>query len=187
MALVTENPDRLGLGERIPNFSVISTTGSIITQDYLFQDGVKGLVVVFTCNHCPYAQMYEDRMITLALNTTAQGIRWLAINSNAGNPEYPDDSMAKMKEKKWPFPYAADDAQEAARAFGAACTPEFFLFDSAGLLRFTGRLDDEKEPSQVTKHYLADALADLLAGTKVRLPEAHPIGCSIKWLGVKRL
>jgi len=184
MALVTENRDRLSLGSPLPNLSVIATTGEIINPKR--DDFEKGLVVAFTCNHCPYVQAYEDRMISLGLETISRGIQWLLINPNAANPAYPDDSMEEMKlraaKKKYPFPYAADDAQSAARAFGAACTPEFFLFDAAGILRYTGRLDNDQNPEKVTKRYLANALADFLADMKVREPESHPIGCSIKWV-----
>lgn len=185
MALVTENRDRLSLGSLLPKFSVLSTTGEVINPKR--GDLGKGLVVAFTCNHCPYVQAYEDRMIALGRDAGSAGFRWLLINSNAANPAYPDDAMGEMKlratKKKYPFPYAADDTQAVARAFGAACTPEFFLFDGAGVLRYTGRFDDSQDPEKVTKRYLANALADLLAGMKVREPESHPMGCSIKWIG----
>lgn len=182
MALVTHNPKRLSLGEALPRVTVATTDGHVVSP----RPGKNGLVVVFTCNHCPYAVSWEDRTIALAELSLSKGIDWLAINPNAANKQYPDDSIEEMRrrvaEKKYPYPYAADDTQAAAAAFGAACTPEYFLFDSAGMLRYTGRLDDSQDSGKVTQHFLADALADLMAGMKIRLPESHPMGCSIKWM-----
>ncbi len=184
MALITQNDQPLPLGSTIPEFTLEDTTRRHVGTKTL--SGGRGAVVFFTCNHCPYVRGYEDRFLSLARLTMPRGLNWLGINPNAAHPNYPDDSItemeARVKEKQYPFPYAADLEQTVARAFGAACTPEFFLFDASRRLAFTGRLDDEMEASRATRHYLADACEDVIAGRPVAVPKAHPIGCSIKWI-----
>jgi hypothetical protein len=186
MVLITQNDEALPIGSRMPEFEISVTSGAKVSPRTLLGSGRKGAVIVVTCNHCPYAKAYDGRTYALARETTPKGIVWLAVNPNAANPSYPDDSFEAMKRivknGKIPFPYAADGDQSLARALGAACTPEYFLFDSGGTLRYAGRLDDEMEEPKVKIHYLRDAIDDLLAGRSVRTQRSHPIGCSIKWV-----
>ena len=149
-----------------------------------FKDAT-ALVVVFSCNHCPYVKAYEGRMIELQRDYAARGARLVAINSNdAAN--YPDDSFDEMKrrakEQGFNFPYLADESQQAAKAYGATHTPQLFVFGPDRRLAYTGKIDDNwQEPSKVERRYLREALDELLAGKPVREPETHAIGCTIKW------
>ncbi len=185
MVLITKN-DPLAVGSRLPAFRLSDTLDAEITDELVYARRPRGLVVAFTCNHCPYVMSYERRFLDLARITLPRGISWLAVNSNAANPNYGDDSVEKMKSRvranNYPFPYAPDLLQDVARSFGAACTPEFFLFDEERRLRYTGRLDDDQDESRVKTRYLAEAIEDLLAARVIRRDRSHPIGCSIKWL-----
>jgi peroxiredoxin len=143
------------------------------------------LVVVFSCNHCPYVQAYEDRMIAVQQDYAAQGVQLVAINSNETS-NYPEDNYDEMvkraKKKKFNFIYLRDDDQAVAEAFGATHTPQFFVFDRERKLRYSGKMDDNwQNPHEVKENYLRDALDELLAGKEVKTPETFSIGCTIKW------
>jgi peroxiredoxin len=143
------------------------------------------LVVVFSCNHCPYVQAYEDRMMELQREYAQQGVRLVAINSNE-TANYPEDNFEEMvkraKARGFNFAYLRDDDQKVAGAFGATHTPEFFVFDKARNLRYHGKMDDNwKEPKAVKERYLRDAVEAVLKGTAVTVPETFSIGCTIKW------
>ncbi len=145
----------------------------------------KAVIVIFSCNHCPYVQAYENRMIDIQKVYAEKGAQVVAINSNE-TKNHPDDSFENMQAranlKKFNFLYLRDDSQEVARAFGATHTPHIFLFDQAGDLRYTGKIDDNwQEPAKVTKRFLRDALDAVLAGKPVAEPETFAIGCTIKW------
>ena len=140
------------------------------------------IVVVFTCNHCPYAQAYENRLIALAREFSKKAA-FIAISSNDAS-KYPQDSFELMKlraaEKSFPYPYLYDEMQDVARAYGALVTPHVFVFDSAGKLAYQGGVDDNWEnPNGVQKAYLRDALAELSAGRTVTRKSAPVVGCSI--------
>jgi peroxiredoxin len=145
----------------------------------------QGLVVVFSCNHCPYVQAYEDRLIALQKEFKSKGVEFIAINSNdAAN--YPDDNFDNMvkraKERKFNFTYLRDDSQAVAKAYGATHTPHLFLFNADKKLSYTGRIDDNwQEPANATKHYLREALSALVAGQEPETKETFAIGCTIKW------
>src|SRR5690606_37380023 len=114
----------------------------------------KPFLVMFICNHCPYVKAIEDRLVELGRDLAGIGVKVAAICANDA-ADYPDDSFPKMRErareKNYPFPYLHDETQAVARAFGAVCTPDFFLYDGTGTLAYRGRLDDSwKDPSQVT-------------------------------------
>ncbi|MEW6510140.1 MAG: thioredoxin family protein [Bacteroidota bacterium] len=145
----------------------------------------KALVIVFSCNHCPYVQAYEDRMIAMHREYHPRGVALVAINSNE-EKNYPEDSFDNMikraAQKGFPFPYVRDEDQKVADAFGATHTPQFFVFDAARKLRYSGKMDDNwKEPDRVNKTYLRDALEAVVAGKEVATPETFSIGCTIKW------
>lgn len=151
-------------------------------DDYAPADAV---VVVFTCNHCPYAKHVEEALVETAETYQAQGVQFIAISAN--DPEqYPEDAFDKMGEraeaKGFPFPYLFDASQEVAKAYGALCTPDFFVFDADRRLVYRGRFD-ETRPNQGEAHGgdLKAALDALLEGGEVP-DEQHPsMGCNIKW------
>ena len=148
------------------------------------------LVVVFSCNHCPYVQAYEDRMIAFQRGYGSKGVQLVAINSNE-TEHYPDDDFEQMqkraREKAFSFPYLRDDDQVVAEAFGATHTPEFFVFASASSharpsLRYHGKFDDNyQNPAGVKRRYVEEAVEAILAGKEVGEQETHSIGCTIKW------
>ncbi len=143
------------------------------------------VVVIFTCNHCPYVRAWEDRMVQIQSDYASKGIQLIAINAN-DPAKYPDDSFPKMKErareKKFNFPYLHDETQKVALAYGAERTPEVFLFDGNGVLRYHGLIDDNYDDANAVKtHYLRDALDAGLAGKPVSIPDTRPVGCTIKW------
>jgi thiol-disulfide isomerase/thioredoxin len=145
----------------------------------------KILVVVFSCNHCPYVQAYEDRIIKIHSEYGPNGVQVIAINSNEIR-NYPEDSFEKMvvraAKKKFNFIYGRDDNQSVATAFSATHTPEFFVFDGNRKLRYRGKMDDNWQQADSAKeHYLRDALEAILAGKEVNVPETYSVGCTIKW------
>jgi pimeloyl-ACP methyl ester carboxylesterase/peroxiredoxin len=145
----------------------------------------KLLVIVFSCNHCPYVQAYEDRIMAIQKDYSERGMTLIAINSN-DTKNYPDDGFTHMvdraQKKGFNFLYLRDDNQSVAESFGATHTPQFFLFDENRRLRYNGKMDDNwKEPQAVKETYLRDALDALLAGKDITIPETFSIGCTIKW------
>jgi len=150
------------------------------------QMGDKGLLVAFTCNHCPYAIAIWPRLIRHAATLKAMGINTIAVNPNI-HPDYPDDGIPAMQEKiaEWgiDFPYLADETQTIAKAFEAQCTPDLYLFDAKGKLFYHGRIDDYwKDATKVTREELMPAAALLTAGENPPQPQHPTIGCSIKWV-----
>lgn len=147
--------------------------------------GPKGLLVIFSCNHCPWVKAWQARMVVLGNEYSKKGIGVVAVNAN--DPvAYPDDDLAHMKaqakEHGYQFPYVVDATSDVARAFGATRTPEAFLFDANGVLVYHGAIDDNAEkPEAVQKRYLADALEALLGGKPVPVAETKALGCSIKF------
>jgi len=173
----------LKIGDPLPPFRLPGTDGrSYGPED--FRDK-KTLVVIFSCNHCPTVQAYEDRMVALQREFGPKGVQLLAINPN-DDQGYPEDSFENMveraKAKGFNFPYLRDASQEVARTYGADHTPHIFVFGPERKLAYTGKIDDDwKDPSRVTRRHLAEALDALLSGRTVEEPETHAIGCSIKW------
>jgi peroxiredoxin len=183
-------PDtRLRIGSPLPSFGPLRATDGRTVKASDF-DGAKALVVVFSCNHCPYVQAYEDRMIQFQKEYLPRGVPLLAINSNE-TVNYPDDDFDGMVRraalKKFNFAYLRDESQAAAEAFDATHTPEFFVFGplagKEGLrLQYRGKMDDNhKDPAAVKRHYLRDAVDAVLAGKPVTESETPSIGCTIKW------
>ncbi len=145
----------------------------------------KALAVIFTCNHCPYARGWEDRILQVQRDYAAQGVQVVAISANDAE-KYPDDNFESMKaraqEKNFNVPYLYDESQAVARAYGAQRTPEVFLFDQTSTLRYHGAIDDNHEEPEAVKHtYLRDALDSLLSGHAPVVTSTPPVGCTIKW------
>ena len=168
------------IGEPAPTFALPDTEGAMHAPG-----DAPATVVVFTCNHCPYALAWHDRIIALAQDYAARGVRVLAINPNDAT-RYPRDSIEAMRARVQGgefdgVPYLRDESQEVARAYAAETTPDVFVLDAAGLLRYRGAPDaDYDDPSQRAAH-LRDALDALLAGRDPELAQTPPVGCSIKW------
>ncbi len=173
----------LKIGDTAVPFSLPGVDGKNHSlTDY---SGKNTVAVIFSCNHCPYVRAWEDRMVQVQADYEAKGVQLVAINSNDAS-KYPDDSFPKMKErareKHFNFPYLHDENQTIARAYGAERTPEVFLFDRAGTLRYHGAIDDNyDDPAAVKTKYLRGALDALLSGKVPPTVETRPIGCTIKW------
>ena len=182
MALM-ESLTTIPLGTIMPSFELKDPNGKIYKSSSLY--GKKGLLVAFTCNHCPYAQAIWPRLIQLAKEAASLGVNTAGINPNI-HPGYPDDAPNRMKEKikEWgiSFPYLVDETQEIARAFQAQCTPDLYLFDSNKKLVYHGRLDDNwKEETKVKKRELKEAIENLVQGKPISGKQHPSMGCSIKW------
>lgn len=144
----------------------------------------RALAVVFSCNHCPYVQAWEGRMIDIQRDYADSGFRLVAISANDA-AAYPEDSFDEMRKRAerlgFNFDYLHDDSQEVARAYGAARTPEVFLFDRDRRLAYHGLIDDSRDESAVTTHHLRDAIGAVLTGEQPAVAETEPVGCTIKW------
>jgi thiol-disulfide isomerase/thioredoxin len=143
-------------------------------------------VIVFTCNHCPYALAWHDRIAAAARDYEGR-VRFFAINPNDGT-RYPADSYAAMQKRVgadggWPMPYLHDETQEVARAYGARTTPDVFVFDAEGELRYRGAPDSDYGDEQQNAAWLRAALDAVLAGSEPEPAATEPVGCSIKWKG----
>jgi peroxiredoxin len=175
----------LPIASRAPDFDLPATDG----RNYKLADfaEAKLLVVVFSCNHCPYVIGSEDRMIRFCQDYVPRGVTMVAINSNE-DVNHPADSFEHMveraREKKFPFTYLRDATQDVAMAYGALRTPHFYVFDYDRLLRYTGRMDDNPRVAAAAKtHELRDAVDALLAGRTPPVEVTNPIGCNVKWSG----
>lgn len=147
--------------------------------------GKNGTLVIFTCNHCPFARAWQGRIAELANGYAKKGIGVILINANDPG-KYPEDDFAGMqaraKEIGLAVPYVVDATSNVARAFGATVTPEAFLFDKTGKLAYHGAIDDNRnDPAAVKNHYLKDALDAVLAGHPAPVAETKGLGCGIKF------
>ncbi len=166
----------MNIGDEAPTFSLPDTDGA--------EHGPDGVtVVVFTCNHCPYALGWHERLLQVARDYPQ--VTFLAINPNDAD-RYPTDSYEAMKERVaadggWPHPYLRDETQEVARQYDAKTTPDVFVLDAEGRLRYRGAPDaDHRDPS-LNAAWLREALDAVLAGEEPARPETDPVGCSVKW------
>lgn len=172
------------LGSKCPDFQLPSLDGKTYRRDD-FKNG-HALVVMFICNHCPYVKAIEDRLIQLGNDLRRQDVNVVAICSN-DEGSYPEDSFENLKKnylaKKMSFFYLHDKTQQVAKLFGAVCTPDFFVYDKDLQLAYRGRLDDSwKEPSQVKKRELYEAVQNLEKGQPPPSEQMSSMGCSIKWI-----
>jgi peroxiredoxin len=178
--LATNN---LKIGSPAPDFNLPGVDGKKYSLTS-FADK-KALIIIFSCNHCPYVQAYEERIKQIQFDFESKGVSVVAINSNE-DKGYPEDSFENMKkrstEQKFNFFYLRDEDQSIARAYDATHTPEIFLFDKERKLAFHGKIDDNwQEPNKVQNYYVRNALDELLAGKEISVPETFTIGCTIKW------
>lgn len=174
----------LPIGTPAPEFSLINVDGKTVSNAD-FQDA-KGLLVMFICNHCPYVKHVADHLAQLGAQYTQKGIAVVAISSNdvANYPaDSPEQMVAEAEERGYQFPYLYDETQNVAKAYRAACTPDFFLFDGDQKLYYRGQLDSSRPESgiPVTGEDLRGALEDLLAGKPAPEDQIASLGCNIKW------
>ncbi len=175
------------VGDYARDFELENVDGKMVSMaDY---SDAKGFIVVFTCNTCPYAKMYENRIIELDKEFKAKGFPVIAINPNDPSQQ-PGDSMNEMKarasSKKYPFPYLRDDAQDVTAAYGATKTPHVFVLnkeDNAKYrVEYIGAIDDSpRDASDVGEAFVANAINALLNGEKPTVTSKRAVGCAIKW------
>jgi peroxiredoxin len=173
----------IGIGDSAPAFELPDVDGQ--AQSLGDPGGEQATVVYWTCNHCPYAQAWHDRLIELARDYSERGVRFVAINSNDVTA-YPQDGPEAMRERVradggWPHPYLFDEDQQVAREFGAERTPDMFVFDRDLRLRYRGAPDADYEDPELEAAYVRAALDSILAGREVERAETEPVGCTIKW------
>jgi peroxiredoxin len=172
------------LGSALPPFSLPDTvTGNTVSSDSLLGQVA---VVAFLCNHCPYVKHLKKELSEFGRHCDARGAKMVAISANDVST-HPDDSPELMKQDArtfaYTFPYLYDEAQDVARAFDAACTPDFFVFDRDGKLAYRGQFDDSRPGNgkPVTGADLRAAVDALLEGKRPRAEQRASIGCNIKW------
>jgi len=170
----------LSVGDKGPNFANLVGTDDQRHNLADYKDA-RFLVVVFTCNHCPVATAYEDRLIAYARDYKNKGVQVVAINVN--NIE--DDKLPAMKvraqQKGFPYPYLYDPSQQTARMYGATVTPHVFVLDKNRTVAYMGSVDDSQQPARITHNFLREATDALLSGQKPATTETRQFGCSIKY------
>ncbi len=167
-----------------PDFSLPTPDGKIVTRRDA--TGPQGLLVAFVCNHCPFVIHLADALGKLAREIAPLGVHTVAINSNDAQ-NYPQDAPDQMPRfatrHRWDFPYLVDDSQAVAQAYGAACTPDFFLTDANAALIYTGQFDPSRPGSGQDAHGgdLREAVRRMLAGEQALVRPYPSSGCNIKW------
>ena len=171
----------VSLGSKAPYFSLPDTDGNNLSIENFSKEI---LVVIFTCNHCPYAKAVEDRLIKLANKYNSKVDFDLISSNDAENiPEDSPEMMAVQAESKsYPFPFFFDETHEIAKAYSAVCTPDIFLYNNDRELEYRGRLDDNwKEPEKVSREELKMAIEIVLKGEEIDFTQIPSMGCNIKW------
>lgn len=168
------------IGSFAPDFSLPATDGNTYSLDSFADKDV--LVVIFMCNHCPYVKAVLERLNTLHERFVARNVQIIGISANDAE-NYPEDSFEAMQQAPVDFLYLYDESQEVAKAYGAVCTPDIFVYDKERKLSYRGRIDDNwKEPENVTREELAEAIEKTLQGESIpREDQKSSMGCSIKW------
>lgn len=173
-------------GDVVKSFTLKNVDGKRISLDNYNKE--KGVIIIFTCNHCPFAKLYQDRMNALDDLYATRGFPLLAISSNDAGA-VPEDSFAQMvkraREQHYSFPYLYDESQDVARAFGAVKTPQAYVLwreNGQWVLKYKGAIDDNgAEPDKVVHRYVAEAVEALLHHQPVPVAESKSVGCGIKW------
>ncbi len=179
----TVNTSELKVGDKAPDFSLKNVDGKLVSLDQ-YKDA-KGYIVIFTCNTCPYAIAYEDRIIELHNKFASKGYPVVAINPNDPNVQ-PGDSFDKMKarakKKNFPFAYLMDETQETTLAYGATRTPHVFILDKALTVKYIGAIDNNHtDASAADKKYVEDAIEAMIDSKNPDPDFTKAIGCTIKW------
>ncbi len=182
MALVESDYRKLRKGDKAPEFSLPGTDGK--THSLQSLKGESATLIIFMCNHCPYVRPKIEEMTRIASDFREKGISVVGINPN-DDQKYPDDNFEGMKklvlERGINFPYLRDESQEVAKAYGATCTPDPFLFDKNLKLAFHSRIDDTHGSDPSTRHEMYNAIGEFLEVDKISTKEKPSMGCSIKW------
>lgn len=168
---------------KMPSFDLKSVDGKSWSSQTITSAPAK--VIVFMCNHCPYVKAIEDRLIALGHWLKTKKVPMVGICANDPS-EYPEDSpkelLKRWQDKEYSFTYLVDESQDVARAFGAVCTPDFFVYDQNNTLVYRGRLDDSwKDATKVTRQELREAVEVMLSGANSIADQSPSMGCSIKW------
>lgn len=173
------------LGKKAPDFELLDViTGENKSLSVLSSD--KATVIFFICNHCPFVKHIQDELVQVANVYMKRGVSFIAINANDAE-NYPEDAPEKMKEvaleKQYPFPYLYDETQEVAKAYEAACTPDFYIFDRELKCVYRGQFDDSRPGNglPVTGESIRTALEQILNGEPVTVKQKPSLGCNIKW------
>lgn len=169
----------LAIGETAPDWSDLP---GVDDKQHSLADyrEVKSVVVVFTCNHCPVAKMYEERLIELAKKYD-KNVQVVAISVSHNGADGLDKMKARAAEKNFPFHYLYDESQKSARSYGATVTPHFFVLDSERKIAYMGAFDDNFDTKKVEKHYVVDAVEAVLDGREPRVRESLQRGCAIEY------
>lgn len=176
---------QLELGYKAPDFQLTNVVTST-SESFADIRGEKGTVVMFICNHCPFVVHVMDELIQIGNDYKSKGIGFVAISSNDVST-HPDDSPEKMKqlaeEKQFPFSYLYDESQEVAKAYTAACTPDFSVFDSNDVCVYRGQLDSSRPGNDhpINGKDLREVLDNLISGKKISSNQIPSLGCNIKW------
>ncbi|MFC1521215.1 thioredoxin family protein [Elusimicrobiota bacterium] len=173
----------LKIGDTASNFKLPGVDGASYSLDNFIDSKI--LVIIFSCNHCPYVVSYEARIIELQKKYKKDGVSFVLINPN-DEKVYAEDSfnhmVARAKEKQYNFPYLRDTEQDTAKAYGAVKTPHVFMLDKERKLRYAGAIDDNwDDPQKVKNAYLMSALESLLEEKEPPVQETLPVGCTVKW------
>jgi peroxiredoxin len=170
------------VGESAPALELPDTDGN--AQAVPEPGEAPATVVVWTCNHCPYALGWHGRLVAAARDYADRGVRFLTVNSNDAE-RYPDDSLEAMRERvareDWPFPYLHDESQQAARDWNAQVTPHLYVLDADGVIRYEGAPDADHMDPSLDAGWLRQALDAVLSGEQPEPAATDPVGCSIKW------
>ena len=189
--MVLTPSNMIPIGTKAPDFILLDAR----SQKLLSLQEVKSdiaTVIMFICNHCPYVKHIQKGLVRLANEYLPKGIFFIAINSNDAEA-YPEDSLEEMKrvakQLSYPFPYLFDESQEVARAYQAACTPDFFIFNGDLKCVYRGQMDDSRPDRgiEVTGKDLREVLDSLLQGKPIPAIQKPSIGCNIKWKKIKKL
>ena len=172
----------VSIGTEPPQFDLPGVDGQRHSLDSYADAEV--LVLVQSCNHCPYVQAWEDRLNAIARDYAERGVRVVAVNSNDAE-RYPEDSFEEMQARAssrgFVFDYLYDEPQDVARQLAAERTPEIFVYDRDRRLVYHGAIDDSRDETAVSRRYLRDALDAVLAGEAPAVTETPPVGCTLKW------
>lgn len=175
----------LPLGTTAPPFELFDTiTETTLSLEELQSD--KATVIMFICNHCPYVIHVNEGLVNLAEDYIPKGVSFIAISSNDVenyHVDSPENMKAHAADEGYPFPYLYDETQEVAKAYDAACTPDFYIFDGHMKLAYRGRLDDSRPNSgiPVTGKDMRKALDSIISGQTIDTPQIPSMGCNIKW------
>ena len=178
--------DGYEVGDKATDFKLLNVDGKIISMSEM--DEAKGIILIFTCNHCPYSKLYEDRILELDRKYKMNGYPVVAVNPN-DSIRQPEDSYSKMKEraqeKGFTFPYLLDADQSIAKTYGASRTPHVFLLEKEGndfIVKYIGAIDDNsQDPKEVKDKFVENAIHSLFKGEEPATTFTKAIGCSIKW------